>query len=44
MFLGETHWSCTGRTVVMMRTHIGDSGFCYTAPNLRNGDAPVGVP
>ena len=43
MFMEATHWSCTAEAVMMMRTHNADSGFCYTAPNLGNGDASVDV-
>ena len=43
MFMEAAHWSCTAESVVMMRTHNADSGFCYTAPNLSIGDALVDV-
>ena len=43
MFMEATHWSCTAESVVMMRTHNDVGGFCYMAPNLRNGDALVDV-
>ena len=41
MFMEATHWSCTAESVVMMRTHNADSGFCYTHPGLPPGKATV---
>ena len=34
LFMEAAHWSCTTESVVMMRTHNADSGFCYTFSDI----------